>query len=218
MARPRRETRPEPIVDILLARAAEAFGASGYEAARLEDIARAAGITRASVLYHFASKEALYEAVVEQAFDAMRSTLESALALDGGSFEHKLEQIVTALSRFADERVGLLSVVLRGCLRGDDVVARRAMERSLAPLVEALELSVGGAADVPSGFPIRAAILQLMFAHFVHASMGELGVTLWKGEPHTLTLARQLLAPPPVAAASGRGAPRRSARAAAPSN
>jgi AcrR family transcriptional regulator len=217
MARPRRETRPEPIVDVLLARAAEAFGASGYEAARLEDIARAAGITRASVLYHFASKEALYEAVVEQAFDAMRSTLESALALDGGSFEHKLEQIVTALARFADDHVGLLSVVLRGCLRGDAVVARRSLERSLTPLVDALELTVGAAADVPSGFPVRAAILQLMFAHFVHASMGELGSALWRGEPQTLTLAKQLLAPAPIAAATPR-APKRGPRSLAPAH
>jgi AcrR family transcriptional regulator len=198
MARPRRETRPEPIEDILLARAAEAFGANGYEAARLEDIARAAGITRASVLYHFPSKDALYEAVVEQAFDAMRSTLEAALALDGGSFEHKLEQIVSALTRFADDHVGLLSVVLRGCLRGDDVVAQRSLDRSLTPLVDALELAIGAAADVPPGFPVRAAILQLMFSHFVHASMGALGQSLWKGEPQTLTLAKQLLAPAQV--------------------
>lgn len=49
----------------ILAAAAEAFAVSGYDAASLEEIAASAGITKAVIYDHFASKEELHRSLLE---------------------------------------------------------------------------------------------------------------------------------------------------------
>lgn len=62
-ARPRsteaRETRRD-----LIEAALELFAEKGYYGVSLRDIARAAGVQQATIYHHFASKEALFEAVI----------------------------------------------------------------------------------------------------------------------------------------------------------
>lgn len=57
----RAEARPEEILDAAL----NEFTTRGFEAARMEDIAKAAGISKAAVYLYFPSKMALLEALIE---------------------------------------------------------------------------------------------------------------------------------------------------------
>ena len=59
--RRRAEARPEEILDAALAE----FTARGLEAARMEDIAKAAGISKAAIYLYFPSKLAVLEALIE---------------------------------------------------------------------------------------------------------------------------------------------------------
>lgn len=59
--RRRSEARPEEILDAALT----AFTERGFEAARMEDIAKAAGISKAAVYLYFPSKMAVLEALIE---------------------------------------------------------------------------------------------------------------------------------------------------------
>ena len=59
----RKEARPGEIV----AAALKVFGARGYAASRLEEVAAEAGVSKAAVYRYFANKEALFEAGVAQA-------------------------------------------------------------------------------------------------------------------------------------------------------
>lgn len=59
--RRRAEARPDEILDAAL----EEFTERGFEAARVEDIARRAGLSKAGVYLYFPSKMALLEALVE---------------------------------------------------------------------------------------------------------------------------------------------------------
>ena len=43
------------------------FGAAGFDAVTVDDIAAAAGVAKGAVYHHFKSKEALFEAVFERA-------------------------------------------------------------------------------------------------------------------------------------------------------
>ena len=58
------------------------FGARGFRAASMDDIARASGITKALLYQYFGSKEGLYEACVERArarlFDRLEAEAERA--------------------------------------------------------------------------------------------------------------------------------------------
>ena len=71
MGRPRRSDSQVATTERLLTAAEKRFGKNGFDAARLSDIAKDAGITRPSLLYHFESKEKLYDAVVARAFDKL---------------------------------------------------------------------------------------------------------------------------------------------------
>jgi AcrR family transcriptional regulator len=53
----------------ILEAAASVFARSGYAATAMEDVAAASGVTKLIVYRHFASKEALYRAVLERVFD-----------------------------------------------------------------------------------------------------------------------------------------------------
>ncbi len=59
--------------DELRAIALDAFASSGYLGTSLQQIADRAGVSKASVLYHFASKEALLEAALTPAVDRLPS-------------------------------------------------------------------------------------------------------------------------------------------------
>src|SRR2546426_4150577 len=67
---PRAERR-----DVLLRAAARAFARAGFVHTSMEEIAAAAGITRLIIYRHFASKEALYRAVLQGAFDCLATQL-----------------------------------------------------------------------------------------------------------------------------------------------
>ncbi|MBX3430966.1 MAG: TetR/AcrR family transcriptional regulator [Hyphomonadaceae bacterium] len=59
--RRRAEARPEEILDAAL----EEFSARGFDAARMEDIAKRAGLSKAAIYLYFPSKVALLEALIE---------------------------------------------------------------------------------------------------------------------------------------------------------
>ena len=59
--RRRAEARPEEILDAAL----EEFTARGFDAARMEDIAKRAGLSKAAIYLYFPSKVAVLEALIE---------------------------------------------------------------------------------------------------------------------------------------------------------
>jgi AcrR family transcriptional regulator len=63
----RRRLKPEERRELIVAAAAEEFGRHGHRGARMEDIARAAGVTKAVLYDHFESKGALHAEVVSRA-------------------------------------------------------------------------------------------------------------------------------------------------------
>ena len=61
---PRWQRRPDERPDEILDAALEVFGAQGFAGARLEDIARQAGVSKGTLYLYFDSKEALFRAMV----------------------------------------------------------------------------------------------------------------------------------------------------------
>jgi AcrR family transcriptional regulator len=78
-------TAPRQLLDraarreTILRGAATAFAAKGYAATSMEDVAAAAGITKLIVYRHFASKEELYDAVLERVADRAREVFIAGL-------------------------------------------------------------------------------------------------------------------------------------------
>lgn len=73
--------QPEGTKAQIRAAAIELFAATGYDKTSLREIADRVGITKASLYYHFPSKQALLEAVLEPLVDDWRRTVDGAVAL-----------------------------------------------------------------------------------------------------------------------------------------
>ena len=89
----KRRLKPAQRRELIVAAAAEEFARRGHRAARMEDIARAAGVTKAVVYDHFPSKGALHAEVVSRASD----DLMAAVAASALAEEHPRERFRAAL-------------------------------------------------------------------------------------------------------------------------
>lgn len=184
----------------LIAAAAAAFGSKGYEGARLEDIAEAAGITRPSLLHHFPSKKALFSAALERAFLLLRETVHRALSAESETtgaeaYEMQVRVLVDALLAFDVEHRAMLAMMFRGVLREDEAV-RAAVRAHFLPLVDDIVQRlrrVAGAA-VPDAYPLRGALLTLIVSQLTHSALGEFGEELWGGVSEIATLGPVVLA------------------------
>jgi AcrR family transcriptional regulator len=79
----RRRLRPEQRRALIVAAAADEFGRRGHADAHLEDIARAAGTTKAVIYDHFPDKRALHAEVVARAGQDLLVAVASAVGAVG---------------------------------------------------------------------------------------------------------------------------------------
>ena len=73
----------DPVPDIasrILEAAAQEFASQGFSGAKVEAIARRAGVNKAGLYYHVGNKEKLYEAVMLRLFGQVAGALEQAAA------------------------------------------------------------------------------------------------------------------------------------------
>ncbi|HEY3870958.1 MAG TPA: TetR/AcrR family transcriptional regulator [Actinocrinis sp.] len=127
-------------VGSLLAIAVEVFNVRGYDGTSMEDLARAAGITKSSIYHHVSGKEELLRLAVSRALDGLFASLEEPGATQGTATD-RLEYVIR---RTCLELVGNLPyVTLLLRVRGNTAAEREALERRrdfdhrMAALVEA---------------------------------------------------------------------------------
>lgn len=96
-ARQGRET-----ADKLLVIALKAFAKQGYTATRTEQIIAAAGLTKGALYHHYASKEALFEAVYRAAEEDVAARIQNACANLGDPWEQLLAGCFAYLDACSD--------------------------------------------------------------------------------------------------------------------
>jgi TetR/AcrR family transcriptional regulator len=109
---PRPGPRAERTRAAILEAAEAIFAERGFAAARLEDVAEAVGIRRASIVYHFRDKRELYEAVLARLFGDFRVRLEAAFASRAALIE-RIEAAVGAWVDYVAARPALARILLR---------------------------------------------------------------------------------------------------------
>lgn len=100
--RRRAEARPEEILEAALA----AFTERGFEAARMEDIAKTAGISKAAIYLYFPSKMALLEALIEAKVAPLARQAQTLAAAGQANPLPALRMLATAAAhRLADPKI-----------------------------------------------------------------------------------------------------------------
>ncbi|MFC7844298.1 ScbR family autoregulator-binding transcription factor [Streptomyces sp. NPDC057382] len=89
----------------LIRAGAEVFAEEGFVRASLTTISRRAGVSNGALHFHFASKQALTEAIVAEALEVVRQIVRDAGARGGGPLEALVEATHRLLRRIGDDVV-----------------------------------------------------------------------------------------------------------------
>ena len=103
--------------DRILAAAAAEFAARGYAGARVDRIARRARVNKAMLYYHFGSKQALYRALLREAFAETAGRLRAVVAADAPA-AHVIDRVIATLHEVVTERAYLPAIMMREIAEG----------------------------------------------------------------------------------------------------
>src|SRR5262249_11682847 len=90
----RKQARPGEILDAAL----KVFAEKGFAAARMEDIARRAGVTKGTIYLYFPSKEDVFKQLVRESVGNTIATVTADVATYEGSARFLLRMVLTTMS------------------------------------------------------------------------------------------------------------------------
>jgi AcrR family transcriptional regulator len=165
----RPEARPEEILDAALV----VFGESGFARAKIDDVARLAGVSKGTVYLYYDSKEALFREMVRAKIVASLAEGEELVRSHTGSARELLPELVRRMYvRMRDEGMSRIARVVQAELMHfpelarfyfDEVIlrARRLVEQVLARGVASGEFR-------PSSLAFGARGLTSLLVHTAH--------------------------------------------------
>jgi AcrR family transcriptional regulator len=110
----------------LLAVAVDVFNVRGYDGTSMEDLAKAAGITKSSIYHHVAGKEALLQLAVTRALDGLFGVLDEPGATEGPAVD-RFAYVVRRTCLELVDKLPYVTLLLR--VRGNTATERQALER-----------------------------------------------------------------------------------------
>ena len=168
------------------------FATAGYAATSLQRIADLAGTSKASVLYHYASKEQLLADAMEPALVDL-----TALVRGLGDVAADREQRLAFLERFVDALLAhreVVHLIINQSATQQDVPAFARAQELMRELAAAFELAAGSTVE-----KLRYGIALAGAAYTLAASdlLGLEGPPDDEVRPALITVMRELLAPTP---------------------
>jgi AcrR family transcriptional regulator len=172
IGQPRWQRRPEARPDEILDAAQKVFGEFGFARAKLEDVARLAGVSKGTLYLYFDSKETLFREMVRAKIVVLLAESEALVESHSGSYRDLLIHLITGMfhsmrdheivkiSRVAQAEFTSFPELAQFYFYEVIVRARHLVEQVLQRGVEAGEFRA-----VPHGFGARA--LPSLLVHSV---------------------------------------------------
>ncbi|MBI3759419.1 MAG: TetR/AcrR family transcriptional regulator, partial [Deltaproteobacteria bacterium] len=126
MGRPSAKKRKPYDLDAIVDVAVQVFLQRGYDGASLDQVAEAAGITKASIYYHAEGKEALLARGAGRALEALFAVLEEPAATEGREID-RLKYVVKRTIEITVKRLPEVALLLR--VRGNTETERWILEQ-----------------------------------------------------------------------------------------
>lgn len=125
--------------DLLLTAARAEFAARGLEGARVDEIARRAGVNKQLVYHHFGNKDDLYQRVLESVYFEIRQR-ERALDLSAFSPEQAMQRFVEFTFDYLDENRDFVVLLTDENLHeGRHLKDSQALQSLHSPLISVLD-------------------------------------------------------------------------------
>jgi len=101
----------------ILSAAALEFAERGYAGARVDRIARRAGVNKAMLYYHFVSKQALYRALLRQIFSRAADRIQP-IATASLPADAKIDQVIATMAGFIEDHAFFPAIMMREVAEG----------------------------------------------------------------------------------------------------
>ncbi len=101
----------------ILATAATVFSNAGFAGARMDEIAKQAGVNKATIYYHIGDKKALYAEVIHKVFSNLARTIDQSLK-NAKPPEEKLKAYIQSLSHAMLQHPHLAPIMMRELASG----------------------------------------------------------------------------------------------------
>lgn len=121
--------RKEEILDI----ATCLFAERGYEGTSMNDVAARVGMRKASLFYHFATKDALYEAVLDRLVESLGSALLAAYQ-GVGSFAERVEAAAGTTAEVLGSHPYAARLLIREVMNWGPVLRGKLLDKAMAVL------------------------------------------------------------------------------------
>lgn len=193
MARPRKNAAKPDTASAIRAKALEQFGRFGFESTSLAEVAKSVGVTRTTLLYYFETKEALYDAVVQDAFTKLSTMLVSGM-LGGGDFRTRVRRMVRGFLAHVEENPHLAKLMIREAIDEHEPGCRIIQEQGL-PVLGMVEdfIMMEGRLRKDQRSLLREVLLQITTSIMLKSASGELKNSFWGKKARTSELAEILI-------------------------
>ncbi len=147
--------------EVILAAAEETFGRCGYHGASLDDVAHAAGVSKALIYEHFASKRELHGSLLDAQAAEIFARVEAAVQR-GEDGEQRLRNGIDAFLAFVEEHREAWRALFRDASDPEVVALVARVQRRATGVIARLIASGPGAAvdDGGAGLEIQAQMLS----------------------------------------------------------
>jgi len=136
--------------EVILAAAEETFGRCGYHGASLDDVAHAAGVSKALIYEHFASKRELHGSLLDAQAAEIFARVEAAVQ-SGEDGEQRLRNGIDAFLAFVEEHREAWRALFRDASDPEVVALVAQVQRRATGVIARLIASGPSAAAVDDG-------------------------------------------------------------------
>lgn len=150
----------ETTAEKILESASEVFAEKGYDGARVEELARAAGVNKATLYYQIGDKEQLYHAVLERVFRRTADDIEAAVQ-GSGDPEEQIRRFVTVFAETTGNSRYMSPILLREIASGGRNLSEQAVKQ-MGRVLGALSSALGLGLESGTFRPVNTFMVHMM--------------------------------------------------------
>jgi len=170
MATETQKPRKEEILEV----ATRLFAERGYEGTSMNDVAERVGMRKASLFYHFATKDSLYEAVLDRLIASFQEPL-SAIYQNGGTYTERLDVLTDTMVTALGARPYAARLLLREAMDWGPVIRGKLLERIVLVLeAGAMWVRAGQQAGEFAEGDAKHLVLSALGMHFMPFAVAQL--------------------------------------------